>query len=140
MERTTFSHSDKNIPVPQHRDYLKRLIEMTEPFLRRLRWRAFFFLHPEAATTAKETYGFNTTKSPMPIPELIEFESGVLSMIQDVKNMNTENKFQNQLAHEVDKINKDNKLYIAADKTSNYYRMDKTTYMLVGQRGLFLCA
>ena len=128
MDRITFNHSDKNIPIPHHQDFTKRTIEKTESLLRRMRWQAFFFLNPEARTASKETFGFNTTKSPTPIPELKPFEDGMLKIIQNMKTTNTTNTFQSQLAKEVDNIKHDPKLIIPADKTSNYYRMNKETY------------
>ena len=39
------------------------------------------------------------------------------------------NKFQRQLAADLKKIKNDKNLYVAADKTSNYYRMEVEDYM-----------
>ena len=54
----------KNIPIPNNREYTKRLIEKTESVIKRMRWKAFFYLHPENSTTQKETFGFNSTRTP----------------------------------------------------------------------------
>ena len=43
----TLNYSLKNIPIPSNRLYLKKLTEMTESVLKRMRWRAFFFLRSD---------------------------------------------------------------------------------------------
>ena len=45
MEPVNLGYSDKNIPIAKPREYLKCLIEKTESFLRRVRWKAYHFLH-----------------------------------------------------------------------------------------------
>ena len=47
----------KNIPLPSQNDFLQRLTEKTEQFLRRMRWKAYFFLNPDVSTSSKDTYG-----------------------------------------------------------------------------------
>ena len=49
MERVSFNYSTKNIPVASKREYTKQLIDKTEQFLRRMRWKAFHFLNPGQA-------------------------------------------------------------------------------------------
>ena len=56
MERVNFQYSMRNIPIPTNKEYTKRLIEKTEDVLRRMRWKALFFLHPETKSNDKETY------------------------------------------------------------------------------------
>ena len=70
MEATQFGYSTKNIPIPSENDYKKTLIEKTEHLCKRMRWKAHFFLNPENKHDKKETYGFNSKKSPSHIPEL----------------------------------------------------------------------
>lgn len=117
MERINLGQSVKNIPMAQPNDYLKCLIEKTESLLRRMRWKGFFFLNPQAEPQTKETFGFNTTKSPKPVPELNAFENKMINMIQNVELKNTNCKFQNELSQTVKDIKKDNTLLISADKT-----------------------
>ena len=78
-------------------DYLQRLIEKTEQFLRRMRWKAHFFLNPDTASPSKETYGFKSTKNPPPIEELKDFEDDMLRMIQSVKFKQVNSPFLNKL-------------------------------------------
>ena len=44
MERFNFNCSTKNTPIPTNKEYVKRLIEMTEKLINRMRWRAYHFL------------------------------------------------------------------------------------------------
>jgi hypothetical protein len=50
-----------------------------------MRWKAYFFLNAETKHNKKETYGFNSKKSPSHIPELASFENRMHDMIQNVK-------------------------------------------------------
>ena len=97
MEKFNISYSTKNIPLPSHNDYLQRLIEKTEQFLRRMRWKTHFFLNPDTTSSTKETYGFKSTKNPSPIEELKDFEDDMLKMIQSVKFKQVNNPFLNRL-------------------------------------------
>ena len=85
-------------------DYLQRLIEKTEQFLRRMRWKAHFFLNPDTASPSKETYGFKSTKNPPPIEELKDFEDDMLRMIQSVKFKQVNSPFLNKLKEDTDHI------------------------------------
>ena len=128
MERYNLGYSTKNVPVAKHSEYLKCLIEKTELFLRRMRWKAFFFLNPNIKPSAKETFGFNTTKSPKPIPELKDFEDKMLHLVQNIKFKKFNCQFQNKLISDTGNIKKDEKLYVSADKTSNFYKVDPSDY------------
>ena len=107
---------------------MKTFIDKTEKLLKNLRWRAFFFLNPQAAREEKETFGFNSTRPPSHIPELKNFEEGLTSMITNIKFRRTKNHFQNKLRNDIKRINNDNHLFIPADKTSNFYKLSKDQY------------
>ena len=81
MEKINFECPTRNIPIPTNKEYLKRLIEMTEKLTKRMRWRAYHFLNPSPTKQRQETYGFKTTKSPPHVPELNEFESKMINLI-----------------------------------------------------------
>ena len=85
MEKLNFNYSIKNIPLPSPNEYLQRLIEKSESFLRNMRWKAYFFLNPRSTTASKDTYGFKSTKNPPPIDDLKQFENDMMKMIQSVK-------------------------------------------------------
>lgn len=125
MEPITFDYSTKNIYIPAQKDYIRKLIEKTEHLCRRMRWRAFFHLHPEITPSNKETYGFNSTKSPPFVPELQFFEKQLLLMIRNIRFNEVNCNFQQKLASDIrNKITNSSKLIISADKTSNFYQLD----------------
>ena len=128
MECINFEYSTKNIPIPSEREYTMKLIEMTEHFLKRIRWKAFYYLHPEARSE-KETYGFKSRKSPPSIPELASFEKNMTKMIQSIEFKQVKCRFQNQLKHDIkNSINSTKQLIIPADKTSNFYKLEYNKY------------
>ena len=43
MKLKNFGYSWKNIPIPSKTNYLKCMIEKVESFVKRLRWKAFYF-------------------------------------------------------------------------------------------------
>ena len=126
MEKCNISYSTKNIRLPSRNDYLQRLIEKTAQFLRRIRWKAHFFLNLDTTWPSKETYGFKSTKPP--IEELKGFEDDMLKMIQSVKFKQVNNPFLNRLKENTDHIKNEPKLLIAADKTTNFYKLEPSTY------------
>ena len=119
MKKFNIGYSTKKIPLPSRNDYLQRLIEKTEQFLRKLRWKAyFFFLNPDTAPSSKKTYGFKSTKNPPPVEEL-DFEDGMLKMVNYVKLKQVNNSFLNKLTDDTELIRNEPKLLIAAGKTTN---------------------
>ena len=127
MEKFNIGYSTKNIPLPSHNDFLQRLIEKTEQFLRRMRWKAYFFLNPDTSSS-KDTYGFKSTKNPPPIDELKEFEDDMLKMVQSTKFKQVNDPFLNKLNDDTKCIKKEPKLLIAADKTTNFYKLEPSKY------------
>ena len=128
MEKFNINYSTKNIPLASRSDYLQRLIEKTEQFLCKMRWKAHFFLNPNMTSSSKETYGFKSSKNPPPVEELKDFEDGMLKMIQSVKFKQVNNPFLNKLREDTDRIKNEPKLLIAADKTTNFYKLEPSTY------------
>ena len=72
----------KNIPIPSESSYLKCLIEKVEKFIKRLRWRAYFFDNQENSDEQQKTYfGFNTTRTPPTNHNKAEFENDLYEII-----------------------------------------------------------
>ena len=128
MEKFNIGYSTKNIPLPSQNDFLQRLIEKTEHFLRRMRWKAFFFLNPDTSTSFKETYGFRSAKNPPPIEELKQFEDDMQRLIQSTKFKKVYNPFLNKLKEDAKRIKNETKLLIAADKSTNFYKLEPSKY------------
>lgn len=129
MESTRFDNSTKDIPLPSENDYKRKLIEKTELLCKRMRWKAFFFFNPSADGGHKETFGFFSRKSPPQVHGLLNFEKRLLSMIETIKFRKVKCEFQQKLSSDIhNNIMKSDKLLVPADKTSNFYRMDATSY------------
>ena len=125
---TNFNYSTKNIPIHNNKTYFKAIISKTETFIRNIRWRAFFFLNPDQKCKDKETFGFRSTKPAPMVPELKEFEDGLLNIIQTIKFNNVSDEFQNKLKEDIKGINNEKNVYIKADKTTNFYKISPEDY------------
>ena len=125
---TNFNYSTKNIPIHTNKTYFKAIISKTETFIRNIRWRAFFYLNPDLKCKDKETFGFRSTKPAPIVPELKDFEEGLLNIIQTIKFNNVNDEFQNKLKEDIKDINNENNLYIKADKTTNFYKISPEDY------------
>ena len=128
MDKVNLGYSTKNIPIPGKKDYLTRLISSAEKVIRSIRWKTFFFLNPNNKPDRKETFGFNSTRNPPSIPELKEFEDEMLNMVQNIEFKNADNQFQRQLSNDIDDIKESSRLLIAADKTTNFYKVKPDQY------------
>ena len=130
MEKVKLDYSTKNIPLPKEDHYKKRLIEKTERLIKNMRWKTFFYMNPKVTSEQKETYGFNTRKTPPPSDELKAFEEQLTSIIQKVEFEHHPpcGKFQKELNSDIREIRKNNNLYVKADKTSNHYQVKSSEY------------
>ena len=87
-------YSMKNIPIPKNNEYMKKLIGQMEKIIKRMRWRALFFLKEEDKykTIAdeiefygkEEKFGFKSEKKPPPIKELEEFEKDFYEIARNI--------------------------------------------------------
>jgi hypothetical protein len=131
MEQVNFEQSVgslKNIPVPDTKTYLENLIESLDKVIKSFRWKAKFFLKPLAKGQSKENYGLKSIKSPEAIPELKNFENDLINMAQNIEFRHIETKLQKNLKNICKKMENEPKLIIPADKTSNFYKLDRAEY------------
>ena len=103
------------------------LINSSEKFIRTVRWRVFHATNPNKSNK-KENFGFNSTKPAPSNPDLKEFENGMADLIKNVKFKKDTNEFQNKLKRDVLDIKAEPKIFIAADKTNNYYKTEAEDY------------
>ena len=128
MERVNLNYSTLNIPLPAKNEYLKRFIEKMEHFIHRMRWKAHHFLN-KTESTANESYGFKSKNSPPQSNELLPFEDAMAQLIQNIKFKDTKCSFQSKLNSDIkNKIKKPDTLLIPADKTTNFYTMNPSSY------------
>ena len=120
MEQVRFKNSMKDVPQCSEREYIMKLTHATEVLIWRLRWFAAFYLGiVEMPDEDFETYGFRTNKPPPIIPEMTNLENKLVDNISNVKFRKSTNEHQKKLQEDIKKIKREEKLFIAADKTTN---------------------
>ena len=125
MDQVNFDGSLKNIPIPSKQEYLTKLINSVFVFISALRWKTFHFLNP-SISKSKETFGFRTTEPAPSVVELKTFENEMYELVKNVKFKQIRNNtLQNTLKNNIRNMNQDNRVFVPADKTRNYYMMSK---------------
>ena len=137
-KRFDINYSLKNIPIPSTTTYLTRLIEKVESVVKRMRWKAFFFLKGKEddqadddvddQTRTSETFGFKTRKWPPKVEEMDKFEDDLLKMIERVQFRKVTDDFQNKLREDIDTIRKSKDVIVRGDKTRNFYAVTEDQY------------
>ena len=85
MEKVNFNYSMKNIPIPSKNAYLKVLIFKLESFIKRRRWKAYFFEKPneiDDATTVNN-FGFKSILTPPKNEHLNAFEEDIYKLVRN---------------------------------------------------------
>ena len=121
FKQANIDYSLKNIPIPGKDAYLKSLLSKTENFIQRLRWKAYFFLNPDQKKSDIKTFGFKTEKSAPQVRQLVNFETDLYSIIENLEFTNCQSNFQKQLKKDVKKINESKSIFILGDKSPNVY-------------------
>ena len=82
MEKVNFGYSLKNIPTPNKETYKLQLIEKIELFIKKLRWKAIFFINNSMETTEScasgSVYRLKSNKCPPQLKELIPFKDNLV--------------------------------------------------------------
>ena len=130
LKQVNFKYSLKNIPTPTKRIYLKSMISKLEHFIKRLRWRTFFYDYKaECEINEKEVlYGFKSDRTPPQHDGLSAFEEDLYNMDKNIKFRNVCSNFQSRLTNDVTKISKSPNLFVLADKTNNLYKLIVDSY------------
>ena len=128
LEKFTLGYSYKNIPLATKTQYKMKLIDSINQVIRSMRWKALFTLRPETKAKDKECYGFKSSKAPPVIKELRDFEEGLVSIAGNIKFKEYHSEFLTKLDEDYDKIKKEDRLVIKADKTSNLYKVNTEDY------------
>jgi hypothetical protein len=99
-----------------------------------MRWKAYFYLNPNATQNRKQTFGFKSNNSPPAIEELKKFEESMLTLVSNItfKQQTKPSDFQTKLSYDIkNKIKSSTDVLIKADKTNNFYRMKPDNYKKV---------
>lgn len=130
------NYSMKNIPHPSEREYTTKLISMSDKLCRRMRWKAYFHLHPETKSKSNETYGFNSRKVPPAVPQLQSFENSLQKLVSSIKFKHSRNSLQSKLASDIKRITSSSRLFVPADKTTNYYSLEPNAYKALMRKAI----
>ena len=119
----------KNINIPSTKEYLLNLTHSLSTFSNNLRWRVIFHLDPpERASSDKEYFGFKSLKPAPPVEGLKEFEEKLVGLIENIETKEVTSDFQDKLRKDTKDIKKEEKVIVAADKTTNFYKVTPETY------------
>ena len=123
---------------------MKKLIEQTENFIKRLRWRVFwaesknesFVDHEEKENVENNTFGFKSRNTPPQHKLLLDFESDMYNLIGSIKFKNGSNDFLNQMKSDIQTLKSGGNIVVEADKTSNLYNMSTENYKQMLQQNV----
>ena len=71
---------------------------------------------------------YKSRNCPPQMPLLKDFETDLLKIIQNIQFRITSSEFLSTLKQDADRIKKLKKLFVSADKTQNFYEVDRDTY------------
>ena len=128
MDLHRFNYSMKNIPIPANEHYELELLHSIHSLSSRCQWRAAHFLNPNFSKNKKETYNLKTSKAPPLVKELKMFQDGLYDIAKNLKYRKVRNNFQSKLKQDIINIKSNNRVLLSADKTGNYYWIDKEEY------------
>ena len=77
LEQIDLGYSLKNILIPSSKQYMKCLIEKVASFIRRIRWKAYFFDHPDSSNS---TDNYNFKSDSVPLNLMVLFHLKTISM------------------------------------------------------------
>ena len=127
--KKSFGVSVKNIPISIRREHNMQMIYRSERLIKRMRWEAFFYLNPQEGGRRKDTFGLPSQRPAPQSPELREFERGMYNLVANITYKEVpRSTFQRGLKEEIDEIKGEKRVYVAADKSSNYYKMQHESY------------
>ena len=121
MEKLNLTYSTKNIPIPTERNYKLKLIEKTELFIKKVRWKAIFYdmklnnknknksknnniknnSKNNGDDTQKENssrYGIKSNKCPPQVKDLTAFGEDVTDLVHQIRFRNVKSNFQRKLS------------------------------------------
>ena len=122
-------YSTKNIPYPSLDSYLKLLTSRTVDFIKRLRWKAFFYSKGTSGHPMRtENFGFKSQKSPPADQNLRRFEEGLFEIIKTLRFNKANNDFQDRLQRDIRRIQTSKKIFVKSDKSKNIYEIPVPEY------------
>ena len=104
------------------------LMEKIESIIKRMRWRAHFYLKKDTSNIAYTNYGFKTRNYPPRCKEIQNFEKDLLNAIKVMKFEIINDNFQTKLKEDILNIKSSPDVYIFSDKTTKIYKLPLQDY------------
>ena len=103
MEKINFNYSLKNILIPAKPSYQLKLIDKIESMIKRMHWKALFFLNggDTKNNIEKETFGFKSKNCPVQIKELPNSEDDLFRITKSIKYRETKDTFQRKMKEDI---------------------------------------
>ena len=118
----------KNIPQGSREEYVMNFTHRMRILLAGMTWHAAFVLGILKPGKNKETYGFNSLEKFPYVPQLENFKEGMADIVANLKWKKHTNDFQQKLSGEISEMDRSKELYIAGDKSTNYYKVGFKEY------------
>ena len=126
MERLEINHSLKDIPIPTKDNYLLILTAKMEDLIHRMRWKAHLS-DKEIDPNSESKFNFKSQKTPPKCKYLEPFELDLLDLVNRIEFDGKISKYQRKLQNLVGTIKRSKKIWVKADKTNNFYQIEKKT-------------
>ena len=106
------------------------MIEKVESFVKRLRWKAFYFCQEKENPEKKpqNLFGFKSPATPPQNELLNSFENALHDLIQSVEFKTVRNEFLSKLQKDVENIRSSKNMLVFADKSTNLYEVSREHY------------
>ena len=120
----------KSIPTPSQESY-KLLSDKIESVIKRMRWKAYFFMENKIDNDEeprKETYEFKSRHHPSQSKYLEAFEKDLFGITSTFKFRPIHNDFQQKMKEDIVQIKSSPDVLIFADKANNIYKTSPQEY------------
>ena len=136
LEQLTIDYSLKNIPISNERAYRIKLFDMTNKFINRIRWKAYWYeksLEEKEEDDQDQPEAIGSYKFPSrnygPYNELLaDFENDMFELNDKLKFRRWNNNLQRRMKKDITNIRKSDKIIAFSDKTNNLYKVDPSEY------------
>ena len=94
-----------------------------------MRWKVLEFFGKLGNNSNKnEICSFKSFKCPAAVEEMAQFENDLLLLIKNVEFKKVYNDFQMRLRDDIKEIKASNKMFVSANKSRYFYKMEKDEY------------
>ena len=106
------------------------MVGKVESFIRRLRWKAYHFCKDDTQIedVPVKNFGFKSLTKPPQNEYPNPFENNLYKLIGKFELTNSKNKFQKQLAEDVENIQLSKDIFVSADKSASLYQASSEKY------------